>query len=61
MTLLAVARACVLAAMWRIEATAPEATGAARLVERPCLHIGLRPAAANEGMGLTVQVSLCMP
>lgn len=61
MTLLAVARAAVLAAMWRLEAAAPEGPGPLRLVDRPCLHLGIRPAAANEGVGLTLQMTGCAP
>lgn len=61
MTIASVLRACVLACMWRVEPATSADVGAWRLVETRAVHVGLRPAVANEGVGLTLQVSVRVP
>ena len=62
MTLVAVARAAVLAALWRLTPPEPPAPSAWRLYESPDVHVGLRPAVDwGNGIGLTLQVTVRTP
>lgn len=47
---------------WHPAVAEPEEARPLRLIDRPCLHVGVRPAASfGEGVAVTVQVSACDP
>lgn len=61
MTLVAVAHVAAVWIIMHVEPHAPEEPRPWRLVDEPCLHVGIRPATDGEGVALTLQVSICGP
>lgn len=67
LTLVAVARAAVFAAIWRVPLAEPPEPQAWRLIDTPSVHLGVRPALdISRGdelpaIGLTVQLTVRTP
>ena len=61
MTLVAVAHAAAVWIIMHVEPRPPDEPRPWRLIDEPCLHVGLRPASDGAGAAVTVQISTCGP
>lgn len=59
MTVAAVAKLAAFWAIWNAQAEPRPEPDAWRVVNRPCLHVGVRPHTDGDGIAVTVQVSVC--